>query len=48
MFSQDKLNELLQATLDGCHSYKDEYERIRDYKGEYQEQLRDAYCDALL
>ena len=23
MFSQDKLNELLQATLDGCHSYKD-------------------------
>jgi len=48
MLSQEKINELLQATLDGCHSCNDEYERIRDYKGEYQEQLRDAYCDALL
>lgn len=48
MLSNEEIQELLSKILDGCDSYRDEYDRIKAYKGECQEEIRDHYCDALL
>ena len=48
MISNEELNNLFSKTLDGCTTLDEEYERIKGYVGEYQEELRDSYCDTLL
>ena len=48
MLQDETLKKLFKETFEGCKSYKEEFQRLKNIKGKYAEPIQDMYCNELL